>query len=208
MTDAAHDTARGTDRRGEIVEAAYACFLRWGLAKTHLDDIAKAVGIARPNLYRYFPNKEALIAAVVARNSQRIHASRRDRLPIEGPVAELLEQSLIIGLGEALQDPFTDEIMTPANRDLAAAAMEDTEDRLAYWQPIFDHGRKRGELRSDLTDEDLLHWLSTTQLHFMTNLHLYPTIDRIASDVRRFVVPAMLARSGAEYVAEHAKPGE
>ena len=205
MTDTAPDTARGSDRRAEIVEAAYVCFLRWGVAKTHMDDIAKAVGIARPNLYRYFPSKEALVLAVTARNSQRIHASRRDQLPIDGPVAELLERSLTMAVEEMLADPFAGDLMTSPDQGLMAAAMEHTDDRLAYWQPIFDHGRERGELRSDLSDEDLLHWLTTMQLHFMTNPQMYPTIDEITRDVRRFVVPAMLALSRTEHSTQRAQ---
>lgn len=186
------DTATQVDRRTEIVAAAQACFQRWGLAKTTMDDIAKEVGIARPNLYRYFPNKAALASAVSAAESERINVHRRRRLPIEGSTAALIERSIVMGLELALTDDYLAELMAQDNRELVPATLEATDTRSAYWQPIFDHGRSRGELRSDLTDDDIIRWLGSVQLHFLSNRDLYPTIDEIARDVRMFVVPGLL----------------
>jgi AcrR family transcriptional regulator len=56
--------ARDAVRRREIVEAARACFLRFGYAKTSLDDIAREAGLSRPLIYRKYRNKEEIFAAV------------------------------------------------------------------------------------------------------------------------------------------------
>ena len=85
------------------------------------------------------------------------------------------------------------DLMTSDNQELVPATIEDTDTRYDYWRPIFEHGRARGELRHDTTDDDLLRWLSSVQLHFLSNRELFPTIDEIARDVRMFVVPAMVA---------------
>ncbi|MEM7287521.1 MAG: helix-turn-helix domain-containing protein [Actinomycetota bacterium] len=182
------------DRRSEIAAAARACFQRWGLAKTTMDDIAKEVGIARPNLYRYFPNKAALASAVSAAESARINDRRRSQIRIEGPTASLIERSVVMGLELALADDYLVDLMTSDNQELVPATIEDTDTRYDYWRPIFEHGRARGELRDDTTDDDLLRWLSSVQLHFLSNRELFPSIVEIARDVRMFVVPAMVAR--------------
>lgn len=192
MTDIAEIEA-STDRRSEIVAAARSCFQRWGLAKTTMDDIAKEVGIARPNLYRYFPNKAALASAVSAAESARINEHRRAHIRIEGPVADLIERSIIMGLEQALADDYLTDLMTADNQELVPATIDATDTRYDYWRPIFDHGRERGELRVDTSDEDLLRWLSSVQLHFLANRRLFPTLNEIARDVRMFVVPAMTA---------------
>ena len=44
-----------------IVEAAMRCFDTWGVERTRMGDIATEADVARPTLYRYFPNKEALV---------------------------------------------------------------------------------------------------------------------------------------------------
>ncbi len=196
MTDttAASTDTTAADRRAEIVAAARGCFQRWGLSKTTMDDIATEVGIARPNLYRYFPNKAAVASAVSAAESDRINRHRRERIPIEGATADLIERSIVMGLELALDDDYLAALMRRDNSDLVPETIRANDRRIAYWAPIFEHGRSRGELRADLTDDDLLRWLSATQLHFLSNRELYPSIDVIAREVRLFVVPALIAR--------------
>jgi TetR/AcrR family transcriptional regulator, transcriptional repressor of aconitase len=60
MSDAEHDATR----RRVLIDAARACFLQFGYAKTSLDDIARRANLSRPLIYRKFKNKEALFAAV------------------------------------------------------------------------------------------------------------------------------------------------
>jgi AcrR family transcriptional regulator len=55
-----------------ILDAALTCVGRVGLAKTTLDDVAREAGCARATLYRYFPGKQPLVGALVAREAQRI----------------------------------------------------------------------------------------------------------------------------------------
>jgi AcrR family transcriptional regulator len=55
---------RDAARRRAILDAALACFLQFGYAKTSLDDIAKRANISRPLIYRKYKNKEAVFAAV------------------------------------------------------------------------------------------------------------------------------------------------
>jgi len=57
------DEQRDAERRREILDAALACFLQFGYAKTSLDDIAQKAGISRPLLYRKFKNKEDIFGA-------------------------------------------------------------------------------------------------------------------------------------------------
>jgi len=48
--------------RERILEAGYACVARYGLAKTTVEDVARASGLSRATLYRYFPGgKDQLI---------------------------------------------------------------------------------------------------------------------------------------------------
>jgi len=51
----------------QILVAALTCIGRVGLAKTTLDDVARTAGCARATVYRTFPNKQQLLAALVAR---------------------------------------------------------------------------------------------------------------------------------------------
>ncbi|MDQ1519181.1 MAG: hypothetical protein QOI55_254 [Actinomycetota bacterium] len=68
-------TPEPPDTRDRILDAALTCIARVGLAKTTLDDVAREARCARATLYRYFPGKQPLVAAVVTREARYIAAA-------------------------------------------------------------------------------------------------------------------------------------
>src|SRR5215469_254283 len=63
MAESKHNE-RDAARRSAILQAARACFLQYGYAKTSLEDIAKRANVSRPLIYTKFKNKEEIFAAV------------------------------------------------------------------------------------------------------------------------------------------------
>jgi AcrR family transcriptional regulator len=58
---------RHPEQAERVLDATLACIARVGLAKTTLDDVARQANCARATVYRYFPGKQPLLAAVVDR---------------------------------------------------------------------------------------------------------------------------------------------
>jgi AcrR family transcriptional regulator len=56
--------ANDEQRRATILTASLDCFLKFGYAKTSLDDIAKSANLSRPLLYLKFRNKEEIFKGV------------------------------------------------------------------------------------------------------------------------------------------------
>ena len=54
-----------TDRREQILQAAMSCFAKRGFHQASMHDISAEAGISVGLIYRYFANKEAVIAAMV-----------------------------------------------------------------------------------------------------------------------------------------------
>ena len=50
-----------------ILDAGLECVARYGVAKTTVDDIAKAAGCSRATLYRNFANKSVILSTIVQR---------------------------------------------------------------------------------------------------------------------------------------------
>jgi AcrR family transcriptional regulator len=71
-------------RHNQILEAAAGVFLRYGYARTTMNDIASAVGCSRTLLYLSFANKEAVFEAMVLGASAKAFAAIRDALPSIG----------------------------------------------------------------------------------------------------------------------------
>jgi len=61
-------------KSAEVVEAATGVFLRYGLARTTMGDIATAARISRPALYLVFPSKDDVFAAVIRNMDATWHA--------------------------------------------------------------------------------------------------------------------------------------
>lgn len=60
-------TLAGGDKRDRILDAALTLFLRYGVKRTSIDDIAREVGIAKGTIYLSFDSKVALFAAIADR---------------------------------------------------------------------------------------------------------------------------------------------
>lgn len=70
-------TAKSQRRREDILRKATELFDRQGYANTSLDDIARAVGIAREGIYYYFKNRaEILLHIIEPRSLALIHGLR------------------------------------------------------------------------------------------------------------------------------------
>jgi TetR/AcrR family transcriptional regulator, repressor for uid operon len=60
------------DRRAQILDAAVACFAKRGFHQASMHDISSEAGISVGLIYRYFQNKEAVIAAMADRHKKQI----------------------------------------------------------------------------------------------------------------------------------------
>ncbi len=60
------------DRRAQILEAAIVCFAKRGFHQTSMHDVSAEAGISVGLIYRYFANKEAVIAAMADRHKSEI----------------------------------------------------------------------------------------------------------------------------------------
>ena len=58
------------EKRGMIIGEARKLFLRFGFSKTSMEDIAHQCSIAKPTLYYYYANKEAIFDAIVSEEAE------------------------------------------------------------------------------------------------------------------------------------------
>lgn len=85
-----------------ILQAASLVVSRDGYDKASTNRIAQEAGVSIGSLYQYFPNKEAVIHALVERHEERMHNVIRQHLgDISGRDLPTLVRSLIVALIEA-----------------------------------------------------------------------------------------------------------
>ena len=66
----AESNVRG-EARERVLEAAYALFTRRAVRDVGVDELVARAGVAKATLYRYFPSKEDVVEAVLARREER-----------------------------------------------------------------------------------------------------------------------------------------
>jgi AcrR family transcriptional regulator len=112
--------------------------------ETSMSDIAEAAGVSRATLYRYFPNREALLGALkdaaMADLSGRLDDARLDAAPAAEAIARL-----------------TRALLTVASKYRALmlfkTSAEEAEAEQAFIAPVhalFERGAREGAFRPDL----------------------------------------------------------
>ena len=75
-----------------VLDAAAACYLRFGVAKTTAADIAKAAGTSRATLYRRFGTHEEILLEVLVRESEQMLADAAAQTQAtDHPVDQVIE---------------------------------------------------------------------------------------------------------------------
>ncbi len=96
---------QGASRRGEILAAATRLFLAEGVAHATMRRIAAAVGVSPSALYVYFPDKDAILAAIAeatfAEMLLMLERSQDPALPIQQRFRAGLEAYVAFGLAHA-----------------------------------------------------------------------------------------------------------
>jgi AcrR family transcriptional regulator len=93
---------KAESRRQQIVDAASVCARRAGFHGASMAEIAQAAGLSVGQIYRYFESKEAIIAAIVARDM----AEMRDKFSELKASGRALAAAIIDDCSQAVEDSY------------------------------------------------------------------------------------------------------
>ena len=74
-----------------ILDAAQNRIARFGFSKVTMDEIAQDIGLAKASLYYYYPTKEHIFRAVVAREQDKFLQQTKKILQQSGPAGKKLK---------------------------------------------------------------------------------------------------------------------
>ncbi|MDV6208950.1 TetR/AcrR family transcriptional regulator [Rhodococcus erythropolis] len=134
--------AERADRRNEILDVAVDSFREVGFARTTIDAIATAAGVAKRTVYSYFGDKSAVFAAAVSRQHAYVENASGDQSDLLAAAVDIVialhsDNSIALHrmmIGEAVQFP-----------ELAAAFYESGPAKsIAFLEKILidQHGQK------------------------------------------------------------------
>lgn len=115
------DPEKQEAKRRQILDAAIACFARKGFHGTSTNEICAAAGMSPGNLFHYFPNKSALIAAIAEEDRNEMNA-RFARLAEEDDAIAAIET-----LATELLSQSADPVYARISVEIAAETMSNSE---------------------------------------------------------------------------------
>jgi AcrR family transcriptional regulator len=120
---ALHADAARPSRREQILLAAAQLFAERGARAVGVDDVGAAVGVTGPAIYRHFASKDAMLAEMLLRISERLLDGGTSRVAAAGddPLAQL-RTLIAFQVDFALDNPA---LITVHDRDLGSLADED-----------------------------------------------------------------------------------
>jgi AcrR family transcriptional regulator len=172
------------EARERLLDAAERCFLRWGPAKTTLEDIAEEAGVSRATVYRYLNSRIDLIIDLNIRNSRRGQQSLDARLgPDLAPGPRLVEMLLlgrdwILGFGD------------PGLAHTLASSERFTEHSRDAYLRLLEDFASAGELRAGISTAELVEWILFVRVAIWSDF--VSGRDDLRLRLEHFFLPAFL----------------
>jgi AcrR family transcriptional regulator len=182
-----------------VLAAADECFGRYGIAKTTMEDVARAAGISRATLYRHFADRESLITESVRRraklNMKTAQAFFRRRATIEAKLTD----GIVRNVRQGQRDPLVRLLVAPEEMALAARLLERSglanELTRELWEPVLAQAQASGEIAADVDLVELCEWIAHLEIMFISQLEDTPEASAwVRRMVGQFVVPAIAPR--------------
>lgn len=144
------DAARN---RARVLRVAYETFAEEGLA-VPIDEIARRAGVGAGTVYRHFPTKEALFAAIAAdRIGQLVDTARA--LADAHDAGEAFFGFLFDVVREGRRDQGLVDALAGSGFDLAAVVPDAEREFLGVLGGLLDRAQRAGAVRPDVTVRDV-----------------------------------------------------
>lgn len=194
--------ADARDARRRLLDAAEACFERYGVMKTTVEDVAAVARVSRATVYRYFEGRDDLILGVLLREAARFFTRLERRLASQPDVATAVVEGVLFTVDAVRRDKRLALLFAPEVAGVTgsiAGASEALFKRTAeFLRPLLEQARESGQLRPGIDLDEASEWILRTVLSLLT---VAGPVERGVAEQRRylttFLVPAIVADAPA-----------
>jgi AcrR family transcriptional regulator len=149
--------------RERLLDAAEGCLEQFGPQKTSMEDVARAAGMSRATVYRYFENRDALLLGVASRQASSLAADAINYLARFNTISDWLVEGLLFTLRELPNRPVFASLVTSldsrASGNLFLGSTGLVQIGVNVLRPMFANAKAQGLLRDDVDPEMLVEWL-------------------------------------------------
>jgi AcrR family transcriptional regulator len=184
-----------SEPRGRVLEGAYECVARFGLAKTTIDDVAKESGVSRATIYRLFPGgRDQLLREAVGWEMDRFFVRLGEAVFAAPDFASLLEDALVFARRSVLDHAVLQKVLvTEPGRLVALITVEQhrvLEFITAFLLPYLEREEAAGRLRAGVDRHQAADYVARMMLSLIGSPGRWDLDDR--AQVRRLVLEELL----------------
>jgi len=159
------------DMRNKILIISRELFISSGFSSITMDDIAKEVAMSKKTLYKYFPNKEALLKEAILSHFSVIESRIKmvvedEKIDIIGKFKKVTE--IIIYYISNISPAFIRDVKKNTPELWNNISKERKKLIIRYFTVIIDEGVKSGQMRKDL-DKELVFNIYLTAVENIIN---------------------------------------
>ena len=188
------------NRAGRILDAAANLITHYGYAKTTVDDIARAAGVAKGAIYLHWPGKDELLAALLARELLRMLDDTVARVSAD-PQGGTLPRLYIHALLALRANPVMCALYTQDSRVLGDFMQRQAPgrytQRFLFGQTFLEGLQAAGLVRPDLPPAALAYVLSIIAYGFATIETIIPAAEAPPLEQVGEVLAGLMAHGAA-----------
>lgn len=155
-----------------LLDAAETCFIRYGVAKTTMEDIARAAGVARITVYRHYKNRDDLYSRVLVRDASRVLAGLKAHVASFHGLNDWLVEALAFVFHESRSSRVYPMLFSPDAVEqtwrLSISPEIILEHVLPILEPVVAQAWASAAVAPDITAEELAEWFVRISLSFLT----------------------------------------
>ena len=157
------------DTRQRIVEAAYACVARRGVAKTTIEDVAREAGMSRATVYRAYPGgRDEVINATVAWATLDFFGRLYERIQGAESLEEVMERGIMFAYRSIVEHEVLQRVMqTEPDKLLPILTVQSNRIRGGIAAVLSPYLQERG-LAAGVDLDDAADFLARMVLSYMS----------------------------------------
>jgi len=159
----ASDDTKAKPVRERLLDAAEVCLEQFGAQKTSMEDVARAAGMSRATVYRYFENRDALLLGVASRQASALAAEAINYLSRYDTISDWMVEGLLFTLRELPRRPVFASLVTSldsrSSGNLLLGSTGLIQIGVNVLGPVFANAKEQGLLRDEIEPEMLIEWL-------------------------------------------------
>lgn len=185
------------EARDDLLDAAERCFAEHGVRATTMTMVGREARMSRSLVYRHVDGRDDLVAAVVQRSAARLVHDAQRLVDGSGDLETLLVDLFGLIVRRLRENPALQSMMYGSDTDVAALVRSD-DDLGAIAHASVVEGLRRmpptllAQISDELSDREIADRLVRFGLLLLASPAGLVTVDDVADDVRRFLVPGLL----------------